>query len=82
MHVAGTKGKGSTVSFISNILRAAGFSVGTYTRYTTVWIFGYVSLIPWVDGMLNYADFTLYLYYVLFCCLRFVLKAVQEECAY
>ncbi|KAJ7535952.1 hypothetical protein O6H91_12G051700 [Diphasiastrum complanatum] len=31
VHVAGTKGKGSTVAFISNILRAAGFSVGTYT---------------------------------------------------
>lgn len=82
MHVAGTKGKGSTVSFISNILRAAGFSVGTYSRYTTVWNFGSVRLIPWVDGMLEYADFTLYLYYVLLCCLRFVLQAVQEECAY
>jgi folylpolyglutamate synthase/dihydropteroate synthase len=33
VHVAGTKGKGSTVSFISSILRAAGLSVGTYTRY-------------------------------------------------
>ncbi|KAG0614845.1 hypothetical protein M758_6G208300, partial [Ceratodon purpureus] len=31
VHVAGTKGKGSTVSFISSILRAAGLSVGTYT---------------------------------------------------
>lgn len=67
MHVAGTKGKGSTVSFISNILRAAGFSVGTYTRYTTVWNFGYVSLIPQADGMLYCADYTLHVYYVLFC---------------
>ncbi|KAL3690485.1 hypothetical protein R1sor_016794 [Riccia sorocarpa] len=31
VHVAGTKGKGSTVAFISNILRAAGFRVGSYT---------------------------------------------------
>lgn len=31
VHVAGTKGKGSTVNFISSILRAAGLSVGTYT---------------------------------------------------
>ncbi|EFJ30065.1 hypothetical protein SELMODRAFT_90954 [Selaginella moellendorffii] len=31
VHVAGTKGKGSTVAFLSSILRAAGFSVGTYT---------------------------------------------------
>lgn len=31
VHVAGTKGKGSTVAFISNILRSAGLSVGTYT---------------------------------------------------
>ncbi|OAE28406.1 hypothetical protein AXG93_4027s1280 [Marchantia polymorpha subsp. ruderalis] len=31
VHVAGTKGKGSTVAFISDILRAAGFRVGSYT---------------------------------------------------
>lgn len=31
VHVAGTKGKGSTVSFISSVLRAAGLRVGTYT---------------------------------------------------
>ncbi|KAL2607665.1 hypothetical protein R1flu_026238 [Riccia fluitans] len=31
VHVAGTKGKGSTVAFISSILRAAGFRVGSYT---------------------------------------------------
>ncbi|CAM6103318.1 unnamed protein product [Calypogeia fissa] len=31
LHVAGTKGKGSTVSFLSQILRAAGFRVGSYT---------------------------------------------------
>lgn len=32
VHVAGTKGKGSTATLISSILRAAGLSVGTYTR--------------------------------------------------
>ncbi|CAI5955658.1 unnamed protein product, partial [Closterium sp. NIES-64] len=31
VHVAGTKGKGSTVHFIASILRAAGLAVGTYT---------------------------------------------------
>jgi dihydrofolate synthase/folylpolyglutamate synthase len=31
VHVAGTNGKGSTVAFISSILMAAGYSVGTYT---------------------------------------------------
>jgi dihydrofolate synthase / folylpolyglutamate synthase len=31
IHVAGTNGKGSTVSFISSILREAGYSVGTFT---------------------------------------------------
>jgi len=31
VHVAGTKGKGSTVIFAENIARAAGLSVGTYT---------------------------------------------------
>ena len=30
IHVAGTKGKGSTVGFIAAILRAAGLNVGTY----------------------------------------------------
>lgn len=31
VHVAGTNGKGSTVTFISDILIAAGYKVGTYT---------------------------------------------------
>lgn len=31
VHVAGTNGKGSTVSFISSILMAAGYKTGTYT---------------------------------------------------
>jgi len=31
IHVAGTKGKGSTSVFVAYILRAAGFSVGLYT---------------------------------------------------
>ncbi|PWA95404.1 folylpolyglutamate synthetase family protein [Artemisia annua] len=31
IHIAGTKGKGSTAVFLSNILRAQGYSVGCYT---------------------------------------------------
>ncbi|XP_071716336.1 dihydrofolate synthetase isoform X2 [Rutidosis leptorrhynchoides] len=31
IHIAGTKGKGSTAAFMSNILRAEGYSVGCYT---------------------------------------------------
>ncbi|KAG6516434.1 hypothetical protein ZIOFF_026899 [Zingiber officinale] len=31
VHIAGTKGKGSTSAFISNILREEGYSVGCYT---------------------------------------------------
>jgi len=31
IHVAGTKGKGSTCAFITYILRQAGFKVGLYT---------------------------------------------------
>ncbi len=31
IHVAGTKGKGSTACFIANILKAAGYRVGLYT---------------------------------------------------
>lgn len=31
IHIAGTKGKGSTCAFLANILRAAGFKVGLYT---------------------------------------------------
>ncbi|CAL0318895.1 unnamed protein product [Lupinus luteus] len=31
VHIAGTKGKGSTAAFISNILRMEGYSVGCYT---------------------------------------------------
>ena len=30
IHVAGTNGKGSTCSFISNILRSAGYKTGLY----------------------------------------------------
>ncbi|KAJ8747859.1 hypothetical protein K2173_013027 [Erythroxylum novogranatense] len=33
IHIAGTKGKGSTAAFISSILRAEGYYVGCYTRY-------------------------------------------------
>lgn len=31
IHIAGTNGKGSTTAIISNILKAAGYRVGTYT---------------------------------------------------
>jgi len=31
VHVGGTNGKGSTVAFVSNVLRRAGFTVGRYT---------------------------------------------------
>ena len=31
IHVAGTNGKGSTCSFVSNVLRAQGYKVGVYT---------------------------------------------------
>ncbi|KAK4766563.1 hypothetical protein SAY87_008205 [Trapa incisa] len=31
VHIAGTKGKGSTAAFLSNILRAEGYRVGLYT---------------------------------------------------
>ncbi|XP_009368683.2 dihydrofolate synthetase [Pyrus x bretschneideri] len=31
VHIAGTKGKGSTAAFLSNMLRAEGYSVGCYT---------------------------------------------------
>ncbi|WCJ36790.1 Folylpolyglutamate synthetase family protein [Euphorbia peplus] len=31
VHIAGTKGKGSTAAFLSSILRAQGYSVGSYT---------------------------------------------------
>lgn len=31
VHIAGTKGKGSTAAFVSNILRNEGYSVGCYT---------------------------------------------------
>ncbi|KAK9724733.1 hypothetical protein RND81_05G095200 [Saponaria officinalis] len=31
VHIAGTKGKGSTSAFLSNILRAEGYSVGCYS---------------------------------------------------
>ena len=32
-HVAGTKGKGSTVAMLGSILAAAGYKAGTYTRW-------------------------------------------------
>ena len=36
IHIAGTKGKGSTASFISAILEEANFKVGLYTPYYTL----------------------------------------------
>ncbi|GFY81860.1 folylpolyglutamate synthetase family protein [Actinidia rufa] len=35
VHIAGTKGKGSIAPFLSNILRAEGYSVGCYTRISS-----------------------------------------------
>ena len=32
VHVAGTKGKGSTTAMLASVLQAAQYSVGTYTR--------------------------------------------------
>lgn len=32
VHVAGTKGKGSTTALLASILQAAQYRVGTYTR--------------------------------------------------
>ena len=32
IHVAGTKGKGSTAAFLASILTAAGYRTGLYTR--------------------------------------------------
>ena len=32
VHIAGTKGKGSTASFLSCMLAAAGYKTGLYTR--------------------------------------------------
>lgn len=32
VHVAGTKGKGSTVAMVAAILQAAGYRAGAYTR--------------------------------------------------
>ena len=32
VHVAGTKGKGSTTAFLACMLKSAGYRVGTYTR--------------------------------------------------
>lgn len=31
IHVAGTNGKGSTVSYLASVLREAGYTVGTFT---------------------------------------------------
>lgn len=32
VHIAGTKGKGSTATMLSSILQHSGLKVGTYTR--------------------------------------------------
>ena len=32
VHVAGTKGKGSTVAFLESILHESSYAVGSYTR--------------------------------------------------
>lgn len=36
VHVAGTKGKGSTVTMIASVLKHSGYKVGTYTRWVVV----------------------------------------------
>ncbi|CAO2209376.1 unnamed protein product [Urochloa humidicola] len=32
VHIAGTKGKGSTAAFLSNIMREQGYNAGCYSR--------------------------------------------------
>ena len=40
IHIAGTKGKGSTAAFIASALRASGKKTGFYTSPTSTGIFG------------------------------------------
>lgn len=54
IHVAGTNGKGSTLSFISSILQEAGYRTG---RYTSPAVLTYLEMIQ-VDGeMISEVDF-------------------------
>ena len=46
VHIAGTNGKGSTLSFISNILKSAGYTVG---RYSSPRVFAYEEFVQ-VNG--------------------------------
>lgn len=49
VHVAGTKGKGSTASFLASILRAAGLRTGLYTRYSAHGTEPHQVLLAWVE---------------------------------
>lgn len=54
IHVAGTNGKGSTISFIRNILLAEGYSVGTFM---SPHIFDFLELIEDNNGPISEDDF-------------------------
>lgn len=54
IHIAGTNGKGSTLSFISSILKEAGYRVG---RYTSPAVLTYLEMIQVDAQMISEEDF-------------------------
>lgn len=58
VHVAGTNGKGSTLAFISTILRCTGYAVG---RYTSPAVFEYRERFQVKGRMITQKDFGLFL---------------------
>lgn len=58
IHIAGTNGKGSTLAFISTILKCAGYKVG---RYVSPTVFDYRERIQINGRMISKTDLALYM---------------------
>jgi dihydrofolate synthase/folylpolyglutamate synthase len=55
VHIAGTKGKGSTVAMLANMLQACGYTIGTYTSPHLIDLRERIQI---NNQMINHADLT------------------------
>ena len=79
IHIAGTNGKGSTLAFVSTILKAAGFKVG---RYISPTISDYRERIQIGGRMITWKDLCLYMSKLKHACDKIVAEGYPHPTAF